>query len=186
MAAKRTVVTVTALLAIAGCGEGADSDRAENPRSSSVSATESATPTASAPTPSRTPPVAPDAAAMAAQIKAAAPSVVRIVRITEDNDPTPKLLGRPNGYTDAAVLYDKGADCTEVRVDCGAKIEIWPTVKDANDRAAYIQGLLKNAPVLGSEYDYVNGRALLRVAGELKPSTAKVYATAFGGEPFKS
>src|SRR6266516_5769261 len=84
MAAKRTVVTVTALLAIAGCSEGADPDRAEDPRSSSVSSTESATPTAPVPTPSRTPSVAPDAAALAAQIKAAAPSVGRIVRITED------------------------------------------------------------------------------------------------------
>ncbi|MFG1912582.1 hypothetical protein [Kribbella sp. NPDC048928] len=106
------------------------------------------------------------------------------MRITEDNDPN-KLVGRPNGYSDAAVLYDKGTDCTDLGVDCGATVEIWPTTEDAKRRAAYIQNLLKDAPALGTEYDYVNAGALLRVAGALKPSTAKAYAGAFGGQPYK-
>ena len=46
--------------------------------------------------------------------------------ITEDNDPN-DLIGRPSGYTDAAVVYDSEAECTELGVDCGATIEIWPS-----------------------------------------------------------
>ena len=40
--------------------------------------------------------------------------------------------------------------------------------------------------MLGTEYDYVNGTALLRVSGVLPPSTAKVYAAAFGGSKVTS
>jgi hypothetical protein len=112
------------------------------------------------------------------------PTVTKIVQITEDNDPNDKI-GRPNGYTGGAVLYDRNVSCTELGVDCGATIEIWPTAEGARARAAYIQGLLKGAPALGAEYDYLNGPALLRVAGDIKPSKAKAYGAAFGGELYK-
>jgi hypothetical protein len=118
-------------------------------------------------------------------IKAAVSTVTRIIQITEDNDPNDKI-GRPNGYTDASVLYDRTITCTELGVDCGATIEIWPTADDANARAAYIQEILKGAPTLGAEYDYLNGSALLRDAGGIKPSKAKAYGAAFGGQLYES
>jgi hypothetical protein len=39
------------------------------------------------------------------RLQAVVPSVRKVVTITEDNDPN-CLIGRPNGYTDAAVIYD--------------------------------------------------------------------------------
>ena len=43
----------------------------------------------------------------------------------------------------------------------------------------YIQRILKDSPMLGSEYDYLRGSLLLRVDGALKPSAAAAYETAF-------
>lgn len=102
----------------------------------------------------------------------------KIVVITEDNDPN-DLLGRPNGYTDAAVIYDEGTTCTDLGAECGATIEIWPSRDDAQRRSDYIQGILKDAPAFGTEYHTLNESALLRITGNLKPSTAKEYQTAF-------
>lgn len=141
-----------------------------------VTATVTATPTR-APTPTRTRPA--DSAAFATALKAAIPQVSKVVVITEDNDPN-NSIGRPNGYTSAAVLYDKRTKCSRgLGADCGATIEQWPTARDAKARASYIQGIYKKAPVLGSEYDTVKGTYLLRVSGDLKPSQAKAYSDAF-------
>lgn len=171
---------VIGLLGTAGCGGGGAGDggpAAQAPTTvrenvqSSPPPPSSASPTA----------VARSAKQHATVIKAAVPTVTRIIQISEDNDPNDKI-GRPNGYTDASVLYDRTVTCTELGVDCGATVEIWPTADDAKARAAYIQGILKGAPTLGAEYDYLNGSALLRVAGGIKPSKVKAYAAAFGGE----
>lgn len=105
-------------------------------------------------------------------------TTTKVVAITEDNDPN-NLLGRPNGYTDAAVLYDKRVECAELGASCGAMIEIWASAADAQQRSEYIQTIQKAAPALGSEYHTLNGNALLRVTGELKPSEAKAYQIAF-------
>ncbi|GAA3563133.1 hypothetical protein [Kribbella ginsengisoli] len=94
------------------------------------------------------------------------------------------MIGRPTGYLDAAVLYDSALTCDEPSADCGATIEIWPSAKDATDRAAYIQKNLKEIPMLGTEYDYTFDSALLRVNGKLKPSTATKFNALFGGTPY--
>ena len=60
-------------------------------------------------------------------------------------------------------------------------VEVWPTAADAQRRSDYIQGILKDSPVLGTEYDTLNGAALLRIDGKVKPSVAKNYAAKFLG-----
>lgn len=99
--------------------------------------------------------------------------------MTEDNDPN-DLLGRPNGYKAAAVIKDPRLDepCDDLGVDCGVTIEEWDSAEDAKDRSDYIQGLLEEAPMLGSEYHYLDGPILVRVTGELSPSVAEEYEKA--------
>ena len=107
--------------------------------------------------------------------------MTKLVAITENNDPN-NLLGRPNGYTAAVVIYDQGGSCSgDLGVDCGATVEQWPSGADANARKDYIQGILKKAPLLGSEWDLVSGPILVRVSGKLKPSVEAVYSKAFLG-----
>lgn len=102
--------------------------------------------------------------------------------VTEKTDSN-KLLGRPNGYTSAAVLADRDADqCTSALdgIDCGVVVEVWPDAQAVTSRVAYIQGILKNAPALGSEFDYPSGAALLRVNGKVvEPSVARSYEAAW-------
>ena len=123
---------------------------------------------------------APDATALANKVKAGVTSVSKVVTVTEDNDPN-KKIGRPGGYVSAAVLYDSGVTCTATGFGsaCGAIIEVWPTEQDAKDRSAYIAKVLKASPALGTEYDFLQGPALLRVTGAVKPSTSKQYEAAF-------
>lgn len=164
------VATAALVLTLTGCS-GATSSAPVT-----VTATVTASPT---PTPTPAPAGPADSAAVAAALKAAIPQISKVVVITEDNDPN-NSIGRPNGYTSAAVLYDKRTKCKRgLGADCGATIEQWPTAKDAKARASYIQGIYKKAPMLGSEYDTVRGTYILRVAGDLKPSAAKAYSTAF-------
>ncbi|KXT58724.1 hypothetical protein Y710_00295 [Gordonia sp. QH-12] len=60
-------------------------------------------------------------------------------------------------------------------------MELWPSEEAANKRKDYIQSILTDSPMLGSEYDTVRGPMILRVSGDLKPSQAKVYEQAFVG-----
>ena len=108
----------------------------------------------------------------------AVPSVKKVVTITEDNDPN-HLIGRPNGYVSAAILYDAGTKCSSLGASCGATVAVWPTPADAERRSAYFLGLRKDTPACGTEYHTVRGAALLRVTGQLKPSVAAQYAAAF-------
>ncbi|WP_270888939.1 hypothetical protein [Pedococcus sp. 5OH_020] len=105
--------------------------------------------------------------------------MTKLVTITEDNDPNNKI-GRPGGYVSAATLYDSGASCTELGVECGATVEVWPDEAGARSRSKFIQDALKAANgALGEEYHYQHGAVLLRVYGDLKPSVAKKYEVAF-------
>jgi hypothetical protein len=125
-------------------------------------------------------------------IKSKVSSVEKVVTLTEATDVN-NLLGRPNGYTSAAVLYDKvanGADgikCDDPKVaysgpgvQCGATVEVWASENAAKARAAYIQNIGKSHPAM-VEYDYLRGNTLLRVTGAMKPSAARQYNNAFGG-----
>lgn len=113
-----------------------------------------------------------------AETVAEAVGAEKVVEITEDNDPN-NLIGRPNGYVEAAVIYAKGAQCDELGVSCGATVELFEDADDAERRSDYIQGVLEKAPMLDSEYHYLDGAALLRVSGDIKPSDAEDYEKAF-------
>jgi len=123
-----------------------------------------------------------DAAAVANDLKGSIEKVTEVRVVTEENDPN-DLLGRPNGYTSAAVLVDSRielpCDKKEPSADCGATVEVWKSEEDAKRRSDYIQTIQKEASILGSEYNYLDGPVLLRVTGELTPTVAKKYEAAF-------
>lgn len=167
-------VFVVCSLALVACGT---SGTSEVGSAKTVTTTVAPT-TTGAPTTTAAPTPAADATAIAQDLKNNIGSIQKIVTVTEDNDPNDKI-GRPNGYVSAAVIYDSGADCGEdLGVDCGATVEVWPSADDAKARSDYIQGILKDAPILGSEYNYLEGAALLRVTGGIKPTVAKEYQDA--------
>jgi hypothetical protein len=104
--------------------------------------------------------------------------VTEVVRLTEDDDPN-DLIGRPNGYDHAAVFYDSRLPrCDAPGIDCGAFLEVWDDAEEAKSRSQYILALQEGAPMLGSEFHYLDGHFLLRVNGELKPSEAEEYEQA--------
>ena len=168
----RTAATLAAL-AILATACSSNSGKTESATSPAANAT---TPAAGATEPAKT------AAAYAVALKAAASRVKRVYKVTEQTDSN-KLLGRPNGYTSAAVLVDKAAQqCTGAMdgIDCGVVVEVWPNAEAVAGRVSYIQGILKNAPALGSEFDYPAGVAVLRVNGKVVgPLVAKAYETAW-------
>ena len=172
-------VIVPSLLSLAlvmsGCAASPANTDTATPQPGTASPVQATATPAATPTPAAVPETAED---WAEQVKQE--TSTKIVLITEDNDPN-DLIGRPNGYTDAAVIYDKEASCTSLGTDCGATIEIWPSQADAQNRSNYIQGILKDTPAFGTEYHAVNGNALLRVTGKVKPSVAKGYQEAFEG-----
>ncbi|HWI42687.1 MAG TPA: hypothetical protein VNS81_03655 [Nocardioides sp.] len=106
--------------------------------------------------------------------------ITQLLAIDEDNDPN-ELLGRPNGYVAATVIFDSRVSCDsdDPGVDCGATIEQWPSPKAAKERSNYIQSLQAGSSLLGSEWNTVRGELLLRVSGEMKPSDAEAYADVF-------
>jgi hypothetical protein len=167
-----TVVLVAVLLS--ACSSSADNS-GDAPTSSAESSSTAASPEAS------TSAEAADATQLADELKGSSKTATKVVTITEDNDPN-NLIGRPNGYDSAAVIYDAGGSCDDVSSDCGLVIEVFSDEASAKSRGEYIQGILKGSPALGSEWDYVKGNALLRVSGKLSPSTNTTYAEAFGGE----
>lgn len=117
-------------------------------------------------------------ASLTAKLRAKVPEIKKVTKISERNDPN-DLIGRPNGYRAAEVLFDSRVSCSsKIGADCGAMIERWPSPAAAKARMHYIQRILKAAPMLGSEYDHPVGDLLVRVAGALKPSQARVYAVA--------
>ena len=107
-------------------------------------------------------------------------STKKVTVLTEKTDSN-NLLGRPNGYVSAAVITDAGGDTSDSDpgVSYGATVEMFDSRSATVRRSDYIQGILKDAPMLGTEYDYVRGKVLLRVSGELPPSVAAKYRAAF-------
>lgn len=66
-------------------------------------------------------------------------------------------------------------------VSCGAKLEVFEDADAANGRMEYLKAIIEGMGGIVTEYDYVDGKTLLRVSGELKPSEAKEYEDAFAG-----
>ena len=125
---------------------------------------------------------APSATEMAEDIESSVGEVAEVVTITGENDPN-DMIGRSDGYEDAAVLKDERLECNDADFGtvCGAMIEVWPDEEAAANRDKYISTLTQAAAFLGSEYRTVEGRTLLRVSGELTPEQAEAYRSAFTG-----
>jgi hypothetical protein len=170
-----TLAALAVVAALAsGCSNSDDhTEIATPPPAAQPAATPTSTPS---PTATRT------AVEYATALKAAMPRIKKVYEVTEKTDSN-KLIGRPNGYTSAAVLADQAApSCVGALngIDCGVVIEVWPDVQAVSGRVSYIQGILKNAPALGSEFDYPAGAALLRVNGKVAgPSVARSYESAW-------
>ncbi|GAA4837152.1 hypothetical protein GCM10023354_16680 [Garicola koreensis] len=169
-----TVLFPLAIFALSACGEEGTSEDPED-NGSDTQDTVSA-----APTPEEEPEESElDAESIAEALQSDIDTITDYTLITEDNDPN-DLIGRPNGYTEALVIYDSEADCQSLGVDCGATVEFWADEDAATERSDYIQDTLADAPFLGSEYHFQSGSILLRVAGEITPSQSETYEAAFG------
>lgn len=148
---RKMFAACTALLLLAGCGSD-DSSESKDPT-----------------------------AQTAAQVlQSRIPDVTELITLDEGNDPN-DLIGRPNGYTAATVIFDSRVSCEgdDPGVDCGATIEEWPSQEDAEKRSEYIQDLQSGSSLLGSEWNTVRDNLLLRVAGNMDPSDAEAYADIF-------
>ena len=196
MKVRLVLSAVLAAVTLIGCGTGADDASTPRPSPSPSAADEPSEPMAEEPADEPSEPMAeesaeepsepvaeetsPDAEVFAKAVADEVGSVKKVMVITEDNDPN-DLIGRPGGYLSAAVIHDQGGDQSdpEPGVAYGATIEVFEDESAAQDRSDYIQNILKDSPMLGTEYNYVNGAALLRVSGEIKPSVASQYETAF-------
>lgn len=166
-----TATTAGALL-LAGCGSSGGGSTTSNAGTATATGTTGSAASA-----------APTAAQIVAKFKTAKLPVGTTLTYTAANDPD-HLLGRPNGYlsktawTDTRIGPNQVADSSSGSVDLGGSVEVYATASAAQAREDYIQSILKNAPALGTEYDFVVGDALVRVSSALTPAQAQAYKAA--------
>jgi hypothetical protein len=148
-----------------------------NPAPSSLGATPGTA--ATQPQPASAPTAEQVVADLAGTIGTARPTVV----FTAETDPN-HLLGRPNGYTSKASFTDSRIKTSDVKdsrtgsVDQGGSVELYPDETGAAARKKFIDDTTKAAPILGTEYSYLDGPVLLRVSQALTPAQAQEYQTA--------
>jgi hypothetical protein len=167
MIVVRCLAVAVLLASSASCSSG--------PAPSAVGATPgtAATQNASAPTAEQV------VADLTGKIGTAKPTVV----FTAETDPN-HLLGRPNGYTSKASFTDSRIKTSDVKdsrtgsVDQGGSVEIYPDEAGAATRKRLIDDTMKAAPILGTEYSYLDGPVLLRVSQALTPAQAQEYKSA--------
>ena len=142
----------------------------------SVALTPSAAP---APTASSKPEL-PDAITIAEALVRDVDSAYDVQKVTVKNDPN-DLIGRPGGYTSAAYIYDENSESFDsgLTIDNGAKIELFKTERDARTRYNYLKDTMRDNPILGGEYTYIEGPVLLRVAQDVPPKVARKYRDLF-------
>jgi len=117
------------------------------------------------------------ALAVTRDLRATGLPVGAITNYTASTDPN-HLLGRPNGYKSKTAFVDTtiaNPTGTPTSVTRGGSVEFFANHIGAVRREHYIEKLEKADPILGTEYDYVHGSALLRLSSLLTPSEAKVY-----------
>jgi hypothetical protein len=176
---RRTAVLVllagVTVCSLTGCG-GAGDDSARSSTASSSPAASSHSSAATETTASTL-----DAAGILQKLQAGGLPITDSVVITEDNDPN-NLIGRPGQYTSKVVFADPrtGVALDKATPDNGAggSVEVFADAAAAKTRSDYIQKTLAGlGPVAGTEYHYLAGTALVRVAGMLRPSDAAQYET---------
>jgi hypothetical protein len=134
----------------------------------------------SSPSPTATPL---DAAGMVAKLKAAGLPIGTVIVYSATTDVN-HLLGRPNGYLSKANFVDKRITASAANylpvgdVSRGGSVEVFKAAAGAQARMKYLQGIDAAMPILGAEYDYVVGDALIRVSDVLTPSQARAYRIA--------
>lgn len=140
------------------------------------------TPSPSAtPAPTSTPkPELPDALVIAEVLAAEVDSAYDVQKVMVKNDPN-DLIGRPGGYKSAAYIYDENSESYDsgLTIENGAKIESFKSVRDARRRYNYLKTIIRDNPIFGSEYTYIEGPVLLRVAGDVPPKLARKYRDLF-------
>jgi hypothetical protein len=183
MRASSTLVTAVVAasgLLLAGCGSSGHNAAAAATATGAAVAAPAATTSATASATTGSQPAADD---VVAKFKAAKLPIGTTITYTAADDPN-HLLGRPNGYlsktsfTDTRINPDQADDSSQGSVDLGGSVEVYPNAAGAEARMDYIQSELKANPMLGTEYDYVVGAALVRVSSVLTPSQAQAYQTA--------
>jgi hypothetical protein len=160
------------LSALVGCG-GSD-NAAESPSSGAATSHSGAA--------AETTATSLDAPAILQKLQAAGLPITDSVVITETNDPN-NLIGRPGQYTSKVVFADSrtGVPLDKAKPDngSGGSVEVFADAAAAKARSDYIQKTLAAlGPVAGTEYHYLTGTALVRVAGVLPPSQAAQYEVA--------
>ena len=120
----------------------------------------------------------PTAKTVVLQLRAAGLPIGKFKAYNERTDEN-HLLGRPGQYTSKVNFVDKrikdgpgGFD-----VGSGGAVEVFASKADAKRRYDYIAALAKSP--LFAEYDYLEGKGLLRLSHILLPSQAKKYETVF-------
>ena len=105
---------------------------------------------------------------------------------TAATDPN-HLLGTPGGYTSKAAFTDSRINTADLpgattdNIQAGGTVEVFADASGASVRQQRIQQLEKNPPLLGSEYTFTDGTALLRVSGRLTAAQAAEYEAALIG-----
>lgn len=117
---------------------------------------------------------APEAIVLAEQLEDAGLPLTNVAKQDENTDPH-SLLGRPGGYDSRASFDLPGGDLEgrELTSDRGGVIEVFGDPDDAAKRQRFIEETLDGNPILGTQYMYREGPALLRIGGTVAPSTAE-------------
>jgi hypothetical protein len=93
---------------------------------------------------------------------------------TVENDPD-KLMGRPGQYTSKVNFVDTTEqENMKVEILHGGTVEVFDNNVDAKNRFNYISKIAKSSPVF-DEYDFVQGKILLRLSKNLPSNHAKKY-----------
>jgi hypothetical protein len=167
-------LALAAVLVLAGCSRS---------NSSGSASPGSVAPSASASTPAAAHNPA-SAAALARQLKDAGLPVRHLIVYMATTDPNHEL-GRQGGYTSKVAWQDRRAVAggmvsgvqTGTGIDLGGGIEVFPTVAAAQKRMLLLSSVAGTA--FGDGYDYLAGKAVLRLSRYLTPTQARAYRVAF-------
>jgi hypothetical protein len=116
---------------------------------------------------------------IAAEMYANLERVVETSVVPRDEDPSSAARGEPDGYRRAVVLRDSEVRCSRPdTVACGAKVEVFGSVRRAEVRSQVLQARRPDGLRHG-ERVYRRGAVILRTSEELDSADAHEYEQAF-------